>query len=68
MASRAGALEGAAGALMTDTPRTIGPDMLAAEALQLMETYRITSLVVVDPDKRPLGVLHLHDLWRTELF
>jgi len=68
LASRGGALEGAASALMTDTPRTIGPDMLAAEALQLMETYRITSLVVVDPDKRPLGVLHLHDLWRTELF
>jgi CBS domain-containing protein len=33
-----------------------------------MEAHRITSLVVVDDRDQVLGVLHLHDLWRTELF
>jgi arabinose-5-phosphate isomerase len=33
-----------------------------------MEAQRITSLVVVDDDDQVQGVLHLHDLWRTELF
>ncbi len=68
LAERGGTLGGGAAALMTASPRTISPDALAAEALQLMETHRITSLVVVDPDRRPVGVLHLHGLWRTELF
>jgi len=67
LADRDGALDDGARALMTDRPRTISPDTLAAEALQLMETHRITSLVVIDPDERPLGVVHLHDLWRTQL-
>jgi CBS domain-containing protein len=33
-----------------------------------METRRITSVPVIDADRRPLGVLHIHDLWQTELF
>ena len=53
--------------LMTNSPHTITESMLAAEALNLMETKRVTSLVVVD-DGRLRGVVHLHDLWRTELF
>jgi arabinose-5-phosphate isomerase len=40
--------------------------MLVAEALNIMEARKITSLIVVDDD-RVRGVLHLHDLWRTEL-
>jgi arabinose-5-phosphate isomerase len=54
--------------IMTRTPVTIAPDVLAAEALQVMETRRITSVPVVDAKGAPLGVLHIHDLWHTELF
>lgn len=50
---------------MSPQPRTIGPDALATEALQRMEEHAITSLVVGDQAGRPLGVIHLHDLWRT---
>lgn len=49
--------------LMTKKCRTIQKDNLAAEALQIMEEYKITSLVVVE-DKMPIGVVHLHDLLR----
>jgi arabinose-5-phosphate isomerase len=42
--------------------------MLAVEALNLMERRKITSLVVVSVDRHVEGVVHLHDLWRTELF
>jgi arabinose-5-phosphate isomerase len=54
--------------IMTRTPVTIAVDVLAAEALQVMEARRITSVPVVDGTGKPLGVLHIHDLWRTELF
>ncbi len=57
-----------AGEVMTTAPHTIGPATLAAQALQIMEAHRITSLVVVDDGTQVLGLLHLHDLWRTELF
>jgi len=52
---------------MTKTPQTIGPHVLASEALNLMEKKKITSVVVVDDAKRVLGVVHLHDLWTLEL-
>ena len=68
LASEGRLLERAAGDVMTTRPNTIAPSALAAQALQIMESKRITSLVVVDDDERVLGVLHLHDLWRTELF
>ena len=57
-----------AGEAMTRNPATIGRAMLAAEALRLMEQRKITSLIVVDADRAVEGVLHLHDLWRTDLF
>ena len=48
---------------------TIPPTTLAAEALNIMEQRKITSIVVVDGDAaRVAGVVHLHDLWRTEMF
>ncbi len=53
--------------MMTRSPVTIGLDVLAGEALEVMETHRITSVPVVGADGRPEGVLHIHDLWRTEL-
>jgi len=52
---------------MTKTPQTIGPQVLASEALNLMEKRKITSVVVVDGTRRVLGVVHLHDLWTLEL-
>jgi arabinose-5-phosphate isomerase len=48
--------------VMTRNPKTIRQDILAAQALKLMESYKITQLVVVDGDRRPVGILHLHDL------
>lgn len=55
-----------AGDLMTRGPVSIPPATLAAEALHVMEQRKITSLVVVDQG-RVAGVVHLHDLWRTEM-
>jgi arabinose-5-phosphate isomerase len=54
------------GDIMTRSPRTIAPDALAAEALQVMNARErpITSLFVVDQGGRPLGILHIHDLLR----
>jgi arabinose-5-phosphate isomerase len=53
--------------VMTKDPVTISPDMLAAEALNIMERRKITALVVVADERRVAGVVHLHHLWRTEL-
>lgn len=53
---------------MHSPPICICPDTLATEALKIMETNRITSLIVVNEENKLLGVLHLHDLWRTEMF
>jgi arabinose-5-phosphate isomerase len=53
---------------MTPDPMTIPSDEPAAKALQVMESRKITSLVVVDSEKRVEGVIHIHDLWRTQLF
>ena len=54
------------GAVMNAAPRTIGPDLLAAEALRIMNegARPITSLFVVDAAQRPVGILHVHDLLR----
>ncbi len=51
-------------AVMTPRAKSADPDMLAAEALNLMETHRITSLLVVDADGRVVGALNVHDLMR----
>jgi arabinose-5-phosphate isomerase len=52
---------------MTKNPRTIGAREFAATALALMEEKKITSLMVVDGDGKLQGIVHLHDLWGTEL-
>jgi arabinose-5-phosphate isomerase len=54
--------------VMTGDPVTIERSMLAAQALHVMEQRKITSLIVATIDGVVEGVLHLHDLWRTELF
>jgi len=60
-------LQMTAAEVMTKDPVTISPDMLAAEALNIMERRKITALVVVANEHRVAGVVHLHHLWRTEL-
>jgi len=61
------ALSMTAGDCMVRNPQTLGPKVLASEALNLMEKKKITSVVVVDAARKVLGVVHLHDLWTLEL-
>ncbi|MBN2206226.1 MAG: KpsF/GutQ family sugar-phosphate isomerase [Candidatus Aminicenantes bacterium] len=65
---RARVLKMTAGDCMKAGPVTVGKMELATEALNLMEAKRITSLVIMGKDGRVEGVIHLHDLWRTEMF
>ena len=51
-------------AVMTTKCKTIGPRALAAEAVHIMETHRITALPVADPEGRLIGALNVHDLFR----
>jgi arabinose-5-phosphate isomerase len=60
-------LELRAGECMTRNPQTIAPDAFATAALNIMEQKKITSLAVVDADGTLRGVIHLHDLWGTEM-
>jgi arabinose-5-phosphate isomerase len=60
-------LKKTAGEAMNLHPQTISGDELAVRALSTMEERKITSLVVVDAGGRIEGVVHLHDLWETEL-
>jgi arabinose-5-phosphate isomerase len=53
--------------VMTASPRTVPPNLLAAEALRQMNERSITSLFVVESDGRPVGVLHVHDCLRAGL-
>jgi arabinose-5-phosphate isomerase len=53
---------------MTKNPLTIKADKLAAAALKTMEDRKITSLIVVNEKNEVEGVIHLHDLWKTQLF
>ncbi len=48
--------------IMSKDPKVMKPDYLASFALQQMENYKITSLVIVDKSKKPVGIIHLHDL------
>lgn len=61
------ALEMAAEAYMTRQPVTIAAAELAPAALRLMEQRKITALMVVESDGRLAGLIHLHDLWTTQL-
>jgi arabinose-5-phosphate isomerase len=49
--------------IMTASPKTVRPDQLAGEALQLLNASKITALIVVDME-RPVGIVHFHDLLR----
>ncbi len=57
-----------AGDAMTPNPITIGREVLAVEALKVMETHKITAVVVVGAGQTVEGVVQLHDLWGTQMF
>ena len=67
MQQRERPLEARASQAMTADPVSIGADELAVSALRVMEERRITSLPVLE-GRRVVGFLHLHDLWRTQMF
>ena len=60
-------LDRSAGECMTRTPVLVGRHEFATRALDLLESRRITALLVTDDEGRIEGVLHLHDLWKTEM-
>jgi arabinose-5-phosphate isomerase len=61
-------LERIASDVMSRQPATIARQTLATQALHVLEQRKITSVVVVDEGSTVAGVVHLHDLWRTEMF
>jgi arabinose-5-phosphate isomerase len=67
MTAHANLLQRRAEDVMTAKPVTIPRHVLAVEALRIMEERKITAVVVVDPSDVVEGVVHLHDLWRTEM-
>jgi arabinose-5-phosphate isomerase len=52
---------------MTTSPKTIAPEAFAATALNILENSKITSLMVIDSAGKLEGILHLHDLWGTQM-
>lgn len=55
------------GDVMHRNPRTVNPDQLAVDAVELMERYRINQLLVTDTDGTLVGALHIHDLTRAKV-
>ena len=66
VAATADVLSLSAAEVMSRTPVTVPPDTLAAAALHLLEQRKITAVVVAEGG-RPIGVVHLHELWKTGL-
>jgi arabinose-5-phosphate isomerase len=56
-----------AGQVASREPKAIRSEDLAAKALEVMETWQITSLVILDQARRPVGLLHLHDVLRAKI-
>jgi arabinose-5-phosphate isomerase len=56
-----------AGQIATRQPKLIGSDELAAKALEVMEAFAITSLIIVDREGRPRGIIHMHDILRAKI-
>jgi arabinose-5-phosphate isomerase len=67
MARHSNIQELAAHAVMTANPVAIEPSMMAAQALNILERRKITSIVVIGDRRQVEGVVHLHDLWPTGL-
>ncbi|HAP46851.1 MAG TPA: KpsF/GutQ family sugar-phosphate isomerase, partial [Afipia sp.] len=49
--------------VMTKNPKTISPDLLASEALEILNASKITALIVTE-GRTPVGIVHLHDILR----
>ena len=56
-----GLMQTSAGEIATKSPKTVAPDILAAQALALMNPSMIGAVVVVDTDEKPIGILRVHD-------
>lgn len=56
-----------AGEVMCASPKTIGKDELAEKALNILESFQITSLPVTDKDRIPVGILHIHDILKRKI-
>lgn len=56
-----------AGEIATPEPKTIRADDLAAKGLEVMEAWQITSLVIMDDARRPVGIIHLHDILKAKI-
>jgi arabinose-5-phosphate isomerase len=56
-----------AGQVTTYNPKTVDAGELAAKALEIMETFAITSLIIVDAERRPTGIIHMHDILRAKI-
>jgi arabinose-5-phosphate isomerase len=56
-------LESAVDDVMTKSPKTVRPDQLVSEILEMLNATKITAVFVVEAD-RPVGIVHLHDLLR----
>jgi arabinose-5-phosphate isomerase len=50
--------------VMSRNPKVIPPQLLAAEAVHIMETYKITALIVTNSLNKPIGIVHMHDILR----
>lgn len=48
--------------VMTRNPKTLKDNCLGSRALQIMENYKITSIIVTDDENKPIGIVHMHDL------
>jgi len=55
-------LDKKAAEVMSPNPKTVSADMKAKACLELLETWRITQLMVCDAEQRPVGIVHIHDL------
>jgi len=53
--------------IMNTSPKTVSENMLAETAIELMEKYAITQLIITDKKKTPRGIVHLHDLIKAGL-
>ena len=56
-----------AGEAATREPKTLRADDLAAKALEVMEAFAITTLVITDEAHRPAGIVHMHDILRAKI-
>jgi arabinose-5-phosphate isomerase len=56
-----------AGEIMIASPKTVSKDELADKALNMMESFQITALPVVDSDNYPIGILHIHDILKRKI-